>query len=77
MLFLFIGSGHLEEDFRQSNFLCPIDLKKLTLIFSIDLIERYKQMKNFFEHANSSSEIKWLENAINQLEKESEIQQKN
>jgi len=34
------GSAHLDEDFRQSLFLCPIDLKKLASIFDFDIIKR-------------------------------------
>lgn len=62
------GSGHLEEDFEQSMFLCPIDLKKLALIVDFDLVERYKQMREFFDKHNAPKESEWLTNVINTLE---------
>jgi len=65
------GSGHLEEDFRQSMFLCPIDLKKLTLIFNFNLINRYEKMKSFFEIISANKEVKWLDNAIKLIKKNS------
>ena len=49
-------------------------MQLIVLIFSFDLIERYQQLKKFFEHINSSNEIKWLENTINHLEKDSKSQ---
>ena len=58
------GSGHLEEDFRQSMFLCPVDLKKLNFIFDFDIIERYKNLKEFFKKHKCKKEIKRLEDLI-------------
>lgn len=62
------GSGHLEEDFEQSMFLCPIDLKKLALIVDFDLVGRYKAMKLFFDKHKAVKESKWLEDVILALE---------
>lgn len=62
------GSGHLEEDFGQSMFLCPIDLKKLSLIINFDLINRYKSMKAFFDQHNAVDESEWLAKVILALE---------
>ena len=61
------GSGHLAEDFRQSIFMCPVDLKKLLFIFSFDLVERYKKIKHFFESINVSKEVKWFLKSIEDL----------
>lgn len=58
------GSGHLEEDFRQAMFLCPIDLKKLAFLLDFDPIERYKKMREFFAKHNSIKEFKWLDDVI-------------
>ncbi|CAF4230774.1 unnamed protein product, partial [Rotaria magnacalcarata] len=41
------GSGHLEEDFSQSLFLCPVDLRKLSKLVDFDVIQRYEQMLDF------------------------------
>jgi archaemetzincin len=62
------GSGHLEEDFGQSMFLCPIDLKKLWLIVNFDLIKRYKAMREFFDKNDAKSESQWLSKVITALE---------
>jgi archaemetzincin len=62
------GSGHLEEDFRQSMFLCPVDLKKLILIFDFDITQRYKNMMQFFQRKDCKEEIKRLEVLIKTLE---------
>jgi archaemetzincin len=58
------GSGNLAEDFRQSMFLCPIDLRKLAHILKFDPIERYKKMRHFFLKFNSKKEIDWLNDVI-------------
>ncbi|ESO92355.1 hypothetical protein LOTGIDRAFT_79079, partial [Lottia gigantea] len=36
------GSGHLEEDFQQPMFLCPVDLHKLQTLCGFDIKKRYK-----------------------------------
>jgi hypothetical protein len=41
------GSGHLEEDFSQPLFLCPVDLRKLFLLVGFDVVHRYEQMLDF------------------------------
>ena len=58
------GSGHLEEDFRQSMFLCPVDLRKLAHLLEFDPIQRYKLMKEFFTEHYSRKEVDWLEDVI-------------
>ena len=58
------GSGNLAEDFRQSMFLCPIDLRKLAHILNFDPIERYRKMRDFFFKFNSKKEIDWLNDVI-------------
>lgn len=59
------GSGHLEEDFRQSMFLCPIDLRKLAHLLDFEPIERYKKMRKFFINYESKKEVEWLDDVIN------------
>jgi archaemetzincin len=58
------GSGHLAEDFRQSMFLCPIDLKKLAHVITFDIKERYERMRVFFARHSLRSEAEWLQNVI-------------
>ena len=61
------GSGHLEEDFRQSMFLCPVDLKKLSLIIDFDPIDRYERMREFFVKHYSKKELEWLDKVISEF----------
>lgn len=62
------GSGHLKEDFRQSMFLCPIDLKKLWLLLDFDIKKRYELMKQFFDQKKCSQESKLLTKLIKSLD---------
>ncbi|RNA25104.1 archaemetzincin-2-like isoform X1 [Brachionus plicatilis] len=62
------GSGHLKEDFRQSMFLCPIDLKKLWLILNFDMKKRYELLKQFFDERKCSKESRWLGKVVKTLE---------
>ncbi|CAF1405609.1 unnamed protein product [Rotaria sordida] len=41
------GSGHLQEDFSQPLFLCPIDLRKLSQLANFDFIQRYEKLLDF------------------------------
>lgn len=61
------GSGHLKEDFSQSHFLCPIDLKKLNLVIDFDIKSYYKNLKEFFEKHNAKTEVKWLATVLSSL----------
>lgn len=61
------GSGHLQEDFRQSMFLCPVDLKKLSALFEFDILDRYEKLMEFYIKYNFSSEVKALEKMIAQI----------
>jgi len=56
------GSGHLEEDFSQPLFLCPVDLRKLLQLVGFDVIQRYEQLLEFC--------------AENQFEEESDLLEK-
>ena len=42
------GSGHLEEDFRQPIFLCPVCLHKLKTLCEFDIRKRYGLLQEFF-----------------------------
>lgn len=72
------GSGHIMEDFRQSLFLCPICLKKLSMVFGgeLNVREHYKEMKEFFdivERKNNKSETReWLSQVVLSLESKKE-----
>ena len=61
------GSGHLSEDFRQSMFLCPVDLNKLQTLCGFDVVERYQRMKEFFRRHKLVEEQKWIERRLQQI----------
>ena len=54
------GSGHLEEDFRQPMFLCPVDLHKLESLCGFDVIRRYERLSEFFKRHKMRKEEKWV-----------------
>ncbi|CAF1306162.1 unnamed protein product [Rotaria sp. Silwood1] len=58
------GSGHLEEDFSQPLFLCPIDLRKLLQLTNFDFIERYEQLLDFCIENQFKDEINILKKRI-------------
>ena len=43
------GSGHLDEDFAQPSFLCPVCLHKAHALFGFDVEARYTGLIDFFE----------------------------
>ena len=59
------GSGHLEEDFRQPLFLCPVCLHKLYALTGLDLRQRYEQMRKFCLEKNlGDKEALWLDKRL-------------
>lgn len=54
------GSGHLEEDFRQSMHLCPVDLRKLQTLCGFDVKERYRNLMAFFQRQGLRMEGEWV-----------------
>ncbi len=61
------GSGHLEEDFSQPLFLCPIDLRKLSQLVGFDIIQRYEQMLEFCTENQFEDEIDLLKKRLELL----------
>merc|ERR1712136_709733 len=55
------GSGHLEEDFRQPMFLCPVDLHKLSHLCGFEISQRYKDLKQFFNKFKLINEVDWID----------------
>ena len=71
------GSGHLEEDYRQSMHLCPVDLHKLQHCIGFDVALRYKRMAAFYRRHPQAfeAELQWIEKRLyffEQKEKEQE-----
>ena len=61
------GSGHLEEDFRQPMFLCPVDLRKLQKLCGFDVLERYNRIIEFYKKHNMADDAKWYQKRIEYL----------
>ena len=58
------GSGHLEEDFRQSMHLCPVDLHKLQTLCGFDVVERYSELEKCFNRCGLRAEADWVKKRI-------------
>lgn len=54
------GSGHLDEDFKQSMHLCPIDLRKLQYLCGFDVVKRYERLLEFFRTHGLVEEEEWI-----------------
>ena len=63
------GSGHLEEDFRQSMFLCPVDLNKLQLLCGFDVTARYQKMMEYFKKHRLEEERLWVERRLKEIDR--------
>lgn len=61
------GSGHLEEDFRQSMHLCPVDLRKLQHLCGFDVVERYQRLAEFFAAHKLAAEERWVKERLSYL----------
>ncbi|UJR16590.1 hypothetical protein I4U23_003490 [Adineta vaga] len=59
------GSGHLDEDFSQPLFECPIDLRKLHTLIEFNIHERYEQLLEFFKTHNFDNEMRILQIKLN------------
>lgn len=58
------GSGHLQEDFRQSMHLCPVDLRKLQHLCGFDVVKRYQKLAAFFKTHGLAEEEKWVKGRL-------------
>ena len=64
------GSGHLQEDFSQPLFLCPVDLRKLAKLADFDLAARYEQLLEFCIENQFAEEIDLLKRRLEILKSE-------
>ncbi|KAL9644643.1 hypothetical protein ABK040_015382 [Willaertia magna] len=62
------GSGHLEEDYRQSIHLCPVDLRKLQTVTGCNILERYRSLLHFYKCYGMKEEESWIEDMIEYLD---------
>jgi archaemetzincin len=70
------GSGHLEEDFSQPLFLCPVDLRKLFRLVEFDVVHRYEQMLEFCTENQFEDESDLLKKRLEILKKANPIKKK-
>ncbi len=54
------GSGHLAEDFAQPTFLCPVCLRKLSMLKALDVEQRYRSLGRFFDEFGMREEKAWI-----------------
>jgi archaemetzincin len=71
------GSGHIEEDFSQPLFLCPVDLRKLSQLAEFDIIQRYEQLLDFCTENQFEEEIDILKKRLELLNNEKQMIQTN
>jgi len=73
---LFLGSGHLQEDFAQPLHLCPVDLHKLQHEIGFDIKERYAALLEFYQTHKMKEEGAWIERRLESIRrKEEEVSQ--
>lgn len=61
------GSNHLAESDSRPSFLCPICLRKLQHVCKFDIIQRYKDMKDFWAEQGLRTHTDWLERRLSKL----------
>ena len=66
------GSGHLDEDFRQPMFLCPVDLRKLAHLCGFDVVSRYEGLRGFFDALKLRDEVAWIDERLSFIKGEGE-----
>jgi hypothetical protein len=70
------GSGNIEEDDAAPFHLCVVCLSKFNYSIGCNLLERYEEMRKFFEE-NEIEEFKWIQLRIdfikNKRKREQEI----
>jgi len=73
---LFLGSGHLQEDFAQPLHLCPVDLHKLQHEIGFNIKERYAALLEFYQTHKMKKEAAWIELRLESIRrKEEEVSQ--
>eukprot|EP01103_Thecamoeba_quadrilineata_P000455 TRINITY_DN10394_c0_g1_i1.p1 TRINITY_DN10394_c0_g1~~TRINITY_DN10394_c0_g1_i1.p1 ORF type:complete len:376 (+),score=56.39 TRINITY_DN10394_c0_g1_i1:93-1130(+) len=58
------GSGHLEEDYRQSIHLCPVDLRKVTTLTETPVEKLYAKLLAFYHKYECHEEANWIEERL-------------
>ncbi|KAL4228822.1 Archaelysin metallopeptidase 2 [Mactra antiquata] len=61
------GSNHLDESDSRPSFLCPICLRKLQYVCKFDIIQRYRDMRDFWSENGLTEQKDWLERRLAKL----------
>jgi len=59
----------LEEDYRQSIHLCPVDLRKFQILLDFDVLERYAALERFYSCYHMHDSLEWVKDMIHVLKK--------
>ena len=70
------GSGHLEEDFRQPMFLCPVDLHKLSYLCGFNILQRYEKLRQFYSKFDLVDEMNWIDKRLKDLKESNTVTMK-
>jgi archaemetzincin len=54
------GSNHLAESDARPLHLCPVDLHKLQWSIGLDMVERYRRLREFDTESGFRDEAEWI-----------------
>lgn len=64
---LMCGCNHLQEFDRRTLALCPVDLRKLAHAIGFDVVERYEQLRVFYEEAGWRENVEWIDRRLSAI----------
>jgi len=62
------GSNHLQESDSRPLHLCPVCLRKLQYSIGFDVVNRYRQLREFYERVGFEDEARWTAHRLEKLE---------
>jgi archaemetzincin len=63
------GSNHLAESDARPLYLCPVCLRKLHYSIGFDVVQRYRNLQNFYQKVGFDEEAHWVENRLKKITK--------
>jgi len=61
------GSNHLRESDSRPLSLCPVCLRKLQFSIGFDVVDRYRQLFNFYQRVAWDPEARWVANRLKRI----------
>ena len=58
------GSNHLAESDTRPLHVCPVDLRKLQWSIGVDVVERYRRLRDFHRQTGFEDEARWLDKPL-------------